>query len=171
MRGDKTQVVSAKIKGNNKKLQVKEMTEIESYLQYFEKFLEKPEEAKIQAVLEKLKTKIKFGNEDVYLVMPDEMFEMTDAANITNEAELKQFVEDSTGLNFEDLYVSTAIEATPGTNNKKTVYAMQKALVDAIARTADALNIQVVSIEAASINASDDEKRKYFFILTTWRNF
>ena len=50
------------------------------------------------------------------------------------------------------MYISTPIKSTPGTNNKKTIYAMQKKLVEAIAEVADKLNIQVVSIEAASMS-------------------
>ena len=59
--------ISKRKNKGNKKLQVKEMTEFESYLQYFEKFLEKPEEAKIQTVLEKLKTNINFGSADDFI--------------------------------------------------------------------------------------------------------
>jgi len=138
----------AKVRGD-KKLLVKDAVEAESCLKVFKEC--QTGENKIPELFQELKKEFKLGSEDVYLIMPDEMFEMTDTANITSDAELKRFVEENTGFNFEDLYVSTAIQAIPGTYKKKTVYAMQKSLVDEIAKAADRLNIQVVSIEAASM--------------------
>jgi len=159
-------VVRAKVR-SDKKLLVKEAMEAESCLKYFR---ESAKGNQITELFQELKSEFKLGNEDVYLVMPDEMFELTDTANITGEAELRQFVEDGTGLKFDEMYVSTAIEATPGQYNKKTVYAMRKNLVDAIATAADKLNIQVVSIEAASmatVRGIGDWKREKILLPVT----
>ena len=115
-RPDKTQIMWAKVKGD-KKLLVKDTIEAESCLKVFKEC--QTGENKIPELFQELKKEFKLGSEDVYLVMPDEMFEMTDTANITSDAELKRFVEENTGFNFEELYVSTAIQAIPGTYKKK----------------------------------------------------
>ena len=168
-RPDKTQVIKAKVKGD-KKLLMKDAVETESCLKIFKDCLANAEGNRVAELFQELKTKFKLGSEDVYLVMPDEMFEMTDAANITSDAELKQFVENSTGLDFSEVYVSIAIEATPGQYKKKTVYVMRKSLVDEIAKAADRLNIQVVSIEAASmamVRGLGDWKREKILLPVT----
>jgi len=173
-------VVRAKVR-SDKKLLVKEAMEAESCLKYFR---ESAKGNQITELFQELKSEFKLGNEDVYLVMPDEMFELTDTANITGEAELRQFVEDGTGLKFDEVYVSTAIEATPGQYNKKTVYAMRKSLVDAIATAADKLNIQVDRggkygngarnrrLEARkNLVACNRNRSRHNLIFATWRNF
>ena len=164
-RPDKTQIVRAKIK-SDKKIYVKEFLEIASYCQ---SFLNESEQS-IFKIFQDLKTKFKFGNEDIFLVLPDEFFEMIDTTNITNDDELRRFVEDGTGLNFEEVYISIPIESTPGTNHKKTICAIQKFFVDEIAQTADRLNMQVVSIESASVamfRALGDWKREKILVPVT----
>ena len=101
----------AKGKGD-KKLFVKDTVEVGSCLKYFK------EGNQIAELFQKLKKEFKLGNEDVYFVLPDEMFEMTDTANTENEVELRRFVEDSTGLDFSEVYISIPIQATPGQYKK-----------------------------------------------------
>ena len=91
------------------------------------------------------------SGEDIYLVFPDEKFELVDTANITSEEEMERVLKESIGKSKEEFYISTPFHSTPGTYNKKTIYAIRKNFADKIIQAADELNIQISSIEAESM--------------------
>ena len=176
---DKTQIVTAILK--NGKVCVKSATEIESRFNLFSAAVEKENNIKKhyspfygEVEIEKEPpSKVKFNTDrkealaqffsglkkdfidkfdEVYIVLPDELFSVIDCFEFTTEDNLENTVSEIADMSFNDLAVAIPFEATPGQFNKKSVYAMEQEIIDDIIAAAVKSDIPLNSIEAASLS-------------------
>ncbi len=193
-RPDKTQIVSAEVK--HKKLKILKTENLGSFFDILQtpnkknagggeepfRFAGSPEKKPLepkQANRETRRTKIETffrylrensgikKYDEVYIVLPDEIFSVVDVIDYTTDENLQKTIEEMTGKDFEKFYVTTPIKATPGQYNKRTVYAIDKKLIDDFAAAAEKCNILLTSIEPASLSmvraVADWRTEKIFF--------
>ena len=174
---DKTQIVTAVLK--NGRLQIKSVNEMDSRFNIFLQSVDKDKKSEIyyspffgerekelsvqpQAVVNRQEALFQFFTglkkdliekfDEVYIVLPDELFSVIDCFDYTTEANLNDTIAEISDMSIEDLVIATPFEATPGQFNKKTVYAIQGEIIEDIISAATRCDIPLNSIEAASMS-------------------
>ena len=173
LRPDKTQVVKAKIR-KDKTLNVVMATEIQSYWDVLKKGVVKDEDgytSSLSDLFHELKTITSVSYEEVYIVLPDSLFSV-DCYDYTSEQELTNLIKENLGRSLDELYSSFAVEATPGTSHKKTLFVIEHKYVDRIIEAADKENIALASIEPASLPffRSQASWQEEHFIIEVFKN-
>ena len=94
------------------------------------------------------------GNrEDMYLVLPDQLFPYIDVEEVSENNTADAFVVQATQESPENFSLVCPFESSPGQDHKTTIYAMRKNLLESIIEAASQEAIPLASIEAASLAA------------------
>lgn len=154
---DRTQLVRAKLRKDGT-LHVQEYREIpQSYLDIFNKLdsFQTIEEAaqELSYMFSDIKESMNIKRDGIYIVLPDYLFNYIDCFQYESDEELEQQIASATGLELDELYYSAPIVTKPAPQETwKTVYAIQRKVIDIFIEAADLQNAKLYSIEPSSLS-------------------
>jgi hypothetical protein len=157
---DKTQIVKARFKKDHT-LYVTHATEIQPYYNDLNSKISKSinsgedlfqdESDGMAPLFQELKRIVPTQYEEVYIVLPDTLFRSINCGDFLSEEEYMKFVQSKTGKKDDEVYYSFPIISSPGGQKKKTFYAINREIVNALTDAAQMENISLTSIEPASM--------------------
>ena len=153
----RTQLVRAKLRKDGI-LQVQEYREIpQSYLDIFDKLDSFPsaEEAArdLSYLFSDIKEAMNIKRDGIYIVLPDYLFDYVDCLQYESDEELEAQIASATGREINDVYWSAPIVTKPAPQETwKTVYAIQRKVIDVFIAAADLQNAKLYSIEPSSLS-------------------
>ena len=153
----RTQLVRAKLR-KDCILQVQEYREIpQSYLDIFDKLDSFPsaEEAArdLSYLFSDIKEAMNIKRDGIYIVLPDYLFDYVDCLQYESDEELEAQIASATGREINDVYWSAPIVTKPAPQETwKTVYAIQRKVIDVFIAAADLQNAKLYSIEPSSLS-------------------
>lgn len=153
----RTQLVRAKLRKDGI-LQVQEYREIpQSYLDIFDKLDSFPsaEEAArdLSYLFSDIKEAMNIKRDGIYIVLPDYLFDYVDCLQYESDEELEAQIASATGREIDDVYWSAPIVTKPAPQETwKTVYAIQRKVIDVFIAAADLQNAKLYSIEPSSLS-------------------
>lgn len=106
----------------------------------------------INMLFEDLRDIVAVDYEEIYIVLPDLLFNLVDCFDYTNEEEIYNTIRERTGMDINDLYISMPLDTQPSLPAKKTIYAIEKKYIDLFIRASEESNITLTSIEPASMS-------------------
>lgn len=160
-RPDITQVVKAKLTGD-RKLSVKKSFQIKSAWKYLkedsnietERVLTNEERIfRLSEIFDEINHKVSMRYDDVYVVLPDILFSVSDTIRYVNNQQMQEDIERAAMTSADHLYVAEAFTSSPGVENKRCVYAIKKSVVNLVVKGAEQAGINLSSIEASSVCA------------------
>lgn len=160
LRPDKTQILKGRLK-KDQTLSITHATEIQSYYSLLTNkstneivennlIYDAPLED-LTSLFQELKKVVPTSYEEVYIILPDMLFTSINCGDVLSEDEYMEFVRGQTGKEDESVYYSFPIISSPGGMVKKTFFAIDRTIIDALAEAAHMENISLTSIEPASI--------------------
>lgn len=153
----RTQLVRAKLRKDGT-LQVQEYREIsQSYLDIFDKLdsFSSPEEAArdLSYLFSDIKEAMNIKRDGIYIVLPDYLFDYVDCLQYDSDEELEAQIASATGREIDEVYWSAPIVTRPAPQETwKTVYAIQRKVIDVFIAAADLQNAKLYSIEPSSLS-------------------
>ena len=153
----RTQLVRAKLRKDGI-LQVQEYREIpQSYLDIFDKLDSFPsaEEAArdLSYLFSDIKEAMNIKRDGIYIVLPDYLFDYVDCLQYESDEELEAQIASATGREINDVYWSAPIVTKPAPQETwKTVYAIQRKVIDVFIAAADLQNAKLYAIEPSSLS-------------------
>lgn len=150
LRPDRTQILSGYLK-KDLTFQVETTAETDAALGYL---LQDGEEAEngLLEFFQRLKREIRLATEDVYVVLPDYLFNYIDTIDYISDANLRTILKEHTGLSAEQLYYTMPVETASPAPSRKSIYAIPKTIVDRLTQAAMEERIALTSIEPASLS-------------------
>jgi len=153
----RTQLVRGKLRKDGI-LQVQEYREIpQSYLDIFDKLdsFQTPEDAAqdLSYMFGDIKEAMNIKRDGIYIVLPDYLFDYVDCLPYESDEELEAQITSATGRELDELYWSAPIVTKPAPQETwKTVYAIQRKVIDVFIAAADLQNAKLYSIEPSSLS-------------------
>lgn len=152
LRPDKTQVVKGKIK-KDKTISISDATEIQSYWTALTaQSICEENLHDLSNLFHEIKSIISTSYEEFYIVLPDSLFYMVKCAEFMTNEDFMHSVRKETNKKDEEVYYSFPITTSPGSQPKRTFFAIEREIINRLLMAAKEENITLSSIEPASMS-------------------